>query len=64
MASGISVIPGISLNLGLTGSDTGLAAGPGVSASNLNPVSGGQALLADDGTQIQTDAGVDIHTSN
>jgi hypothetical protein len=64
MANGISVIAGISTNLGIAGSDTGLSIGTGITGNNPDSTAGGQRILTDAGVQLQTDAGVDLHTSD
>ena len=64
MASGVSVIPGVSTSLGAAGSDTGVSIGAGVSGNNPDSTAAGTSITTDAGVLLQTDAGVQINTSN
>ena len=64
VANGVSVVKGVSLSTGVSGSTTGASIGQGVVGNSPDPAVGGQTLLTSSGVALQTDAGVQINTSD
>jgi hypothetical protein len=64
VANGITIVAGISISTKIAGSDTGVSVGPGIVGNNPDLNVGGQSLLTSSGVALQTDAGVQINTSN
>lgn len=61
MASGITLIPDISQNTGISSGFGGISVGAGISGNNPNPVTAGR-LLTDSSGNLLTDASGNLLT--